>query len=426
MNSTRINIIDSIMGSGKTTYIINYINNHQDKRFLIVVPTINKTQEKDGFEKIGEVGRYLKNIHAQAYEPITAPTKSQGLKNLIKSGKNIVTTHALIQRIDMETMELIRNQNYILVIDETLDCVHEYNDHFKKSDLKLLLKAEYVHIQDDGFLKWNDEVQSYDGRYENFKNLCNLKSLMVLKKRNNQWSDSIVIWNMPINFFSLFNECFILTYLFEGSFQAAYFKLNNIRYNHQTILNGVVVPYNLNNELLQRREKFKLIRFCHIENNYYKNNQKGKPFTKNWYMKRKDINSQYHYELKELSNDVYNFYHHKIKCDSKDLLWTTFKDYKSTIKGKGFTKRFLACNSKGTNDYQNCKALAYLIDLHPQQDLVNFFKSFNVEINIDLYSLSEMLQWIWRSQIRNNLAIDVYIPSQRMRELIAKWGKGKI
>ena len=70
----------------------------------------------------------------------------------------------------------------------------------------------------------------------------------------------------------------------------------------------------------------------------------------------------------------------------------------------------MACNSKGTNDYQNCKALAYLIDLHPQQDLVNFFKSFNVEINIDLYSLSEMLQWIWRSQIRNNLAIDVYIP----------------
>ena len=38
-----------------------------------------------------------------------------------------------------------------------------------------------------------------------------------------------------------------------------------------------------------------------------------------------------------------------------------------------------------------------------------------------LYSLSEMVQFIWRSRIRNGEPIDLYVPSKRMRELLIAW-----
>ena len=44
----------------------------------------------------------------------------------------------------------------------------------------------------------------------------------------------------------------------------------------------------------------------------------------------------------------------------------------------------------------------------------------------DIYALSEMLQWIWRSRIRNGLSITVYIPSIRMRELLGEWYQCRI
>lgn len=34
------------------------------------------------------------------------------------------------------------------------------------------------------------------------------------------------------------------------------------------------------------------------------------------------------------------------------------------------------------------------------------------------YALSEMIQWIFRSRIRNNESINIYIPSSRMRNLL--------
>ena len=39
-------------------------------------------------------------------------------------------------------------------------------------------------------------------------------------------------------------------------------------------------------------------------------------------------------------------------------------------------------------------------------------------VDEDGYALSEMIQFIWRSAIRNNEPIYCYIPSKRMRDLL--------
>ena len=59
--------------------------------------------------------------------------------------------------------------------------------------------------------------------------------------------------------------------------------------------------------------------------------------------------------------------------------------------------------------------------LHP--GITHFFKQRGINIDEDLYGLSEMIQWIWRSRIRKGENINIYIPSMRMRNLLNAWMK---
>lgn len=73
--------------------------------------------------------------------------------------------------------------------------------------------------------------------------------------------------------------------------------------------------------------------------------------SKTWYIHNED-------KLLYLKNKMYNFIHNiapnyaiNHKLSYKDILWTTFKDYKSKLSGKGYSKSFLPCNIRATNDY---------------------------------------------------------------------------
>ena len=39
----------------------------------------------------------------------------------------------------------------------------------------------------------------------------------------------------------------------------------------------------------------------------------------------------------------------------------------------------------------------------------------------DEYALTEMIQWVWRSRVRNGRSITLNLPSPRMRRLMEKW-----
>ena len=56
-----------------------------------------------------------------------------------------------------------------------------------------------------------------------------------------------------------------------------------------------------------------------------------------------------------------------------------------------------------------------------QPDVKQFVDHYNIEFDEDLFSLSALLQWIWRSQIRDGKPIEIYIPSERMRILLKVW-----
>ena len=51
----------------------------------------------------------------------------------------------------------------------------------------------------------------------------------------------------------------------------------------------------------------------------------------------------------------------------------------------------------------------------------NFFVCHGVDVDEENYALSELIQWIWRSRIRLGYDIDLYLPSERMRNLLILW-----
>ena len=57
--------------------------------------------------------------------------------------------------------------------------------------------------------------------------------------------------------------------------------------------------------------------------------------------------------------------------------------------------------------------------MHPIEKA--FFEDNNVIVNEDLLALSDLIQWIFRGSIRNDVPMKVYIPSLRMRKLLYKF-----
>lgn len=62
--------------------------------------------------------------------------------------------------------------------------------------------------------------------------------------------------------------------------------------------------------------------------------------------------------------------------------------------------------------------MAYIANRFTQHYIKQFFKAHDVEINEDKLALAELVQWIWRSAIREEKDVQLYIPSERMRRLL--------
>jgi hypothetical protein len=43
------------------------------------------------------------------------------------------------------------------------------------------------------------------------------------------------------------------------------------------------------------------------------------------------------------------------------------------------------------------------------------------DINQDMYALSVLIQWLFRSAVRKGEEVWIYIPSKRMRSLLERW-----
>ena len=125
----------------------------------------------------------------------------------------------------------------------------------------------------------------------------------------------------------------------------------------------------------------------------------------------------------EVKRSLYGYLRNDANAKSGQIIWTTVKDAEPRLKGKGYSKSFLQCNARATNEYQDRWALAYVFNRYMNPIEKAFFQDNGVKVNQDLLAVSDLLQWVYRSRVRNGESIELYLPSSRMRRLLKAWAK---
>lgn len=408
----KIVVYDEMMGSGKTTRAIErmkkciekgqkviYITPFLDEvvriknalpKNMVSVPLGKDEQKKWDleFKLIDDEG----NINLNAREKFKKLNKRAQFLKFVANGDSIVSTHSLFTKLSRGDYAFF--DEYILILDEVIDPLEL--KYIGEDDIEMLKDNNQIIIDNKNEVRFINN--NYKGRFEDVKRLCNSTTVFYLDK-------CFFAWIFPIKIFESFKEVQILTYLFRGSLLSAYFELYNIEYSIKE------------NSSISHLIKIKSLL------NIYEGLANEDVFSKVTYSATfcKDINRA---DAKKISNKVSRLFKKKFKTKSKENCFTAFKDSRDKFSGNSYSKGFLAVNSRATNRYSNKKSMAYLANrfFTPQQ--VSFFRERNIELNEDLWALSELVQWIWRGCIRNNEKMNLYVPSYRMRNLLYKWLNG--
>lgn len=399
-----VRVVDAIMGTGKTASIVNMINSSEDdERFIYITPLLSEadrimTQCKK------------KNFRTPRFQG--NGSKLDNLKKLVREGRNIASTHALFQKFDNELIDACGGANYTLVLDEVAEVIQEY--HMSDYDFHMII-PEYAYIREDTKqLVWREKYRDYVGEFSEHKRLIDLGSLVY-------YGNSLMCWLFPIDVFRAFRKIYILTYRFDLQLQRYYYDYYKLPYTYMSVEGDSLDTYHLvdfeKDKNYVKYDYSKLIHICDSEK-LNRVGDSGTFLSKTWYAANRDGVG-----MKTLRNNIYNFFFHITKHGSSYNIWTTFKDYEYKLRGKGYSKGFLPLNSRATNEFRDRDCVAYPINRYLNPFVKNFFVTNDIDIDEDGYALTEMLQFIWRSAIRDGKEIWIYVPSKRMRGLLKNWIK---
>lgn len=443
---SKITVIDAPCGAGKTSWVIQEINNHPERSYIYCTPfldEIGRVREKCGEWRISEPHNF-------------DSTKIDDFNDLLSNGKEIAVTHSTFLNATPETMEYIKQGDYTLIIDEVLEVVCEFNkttiaeqhneQKMKKGDIQMLLDGPNPYIEVDektGLVKW--VRGEYDGKFTEVQRLAKLNRLYLVRGK-------MLVCLFPPEIFQMFKSVYVLTYLFEGSVLKPYLEAFGLEWEVASVTNEAGVyslcEYSRESDIAFRTRCSELI--THYWPDKMKPEFKATALSKRWYIRN-------HAEAKivdRVRNKISNFVRHTAKAASKDVMWTCPKDYEKIFSGKGYTNTFrvtskaleplakkekdklikqascfVPCNAKATNIYGDRSTLIYCCNMYPNGMLEEFWEDcggVGVKLNKDMFALSCLIQWVFRSRIRNGEPIHIYILSHRMATLFDEWLKCEI
>ena len=415
-NKTKIKVVDSIIGQGKTTWAINYMKENPDKRFLFVTPFLDEVER---------VMKEVPNMKSPYINFKEGKPKFETLRDLTFKGDNIATTHALFSKLDMEMKENLTAGDYILILDEVTNVAERFK--FETESDEEMFFNEMGDVDKEGYVFWLDD--KYKASTYKKKSAFYDVMLLCLNKNLIKVKENMYMWELPISSFNCFKDIYILTYMFEGSILAPYFKLNNVQYEYLSVSEGKLTKYNPTTKE-QKAELKQLINIVEheklneISDNYWS-------LSASWHKdKTRDLKTSIY--SKKLKANTTNFFKNICKGNAKDNMVTVFDKSYEAIKDKGWSSKvssYIAFNMKATNKFRHKKNLAYLVNVFVHGDISTYFKQRhpNINVNEKIYALNILIQWIWRSRVRNQdlpyneRYINLYLPSRRMRDILKEW-----
>lgn len=398
--NVKCKVVDAPCGAGKTSAAINFINgSDENAKFLFITPFLT---EVDRVKECCKGKNFVEPSNGEV-------SKTESIKGLLKEGKNVVATHSLFRRFDAEILNHISRYGYVLIMDEVTSVIEQVN--ISDKDKKVILE-KYAHI-DNSHIIWDDD--SYTGVFNDYMTMA--KSHRLVTYEGNPIT-AAWMFLFPVEIFNAFSEIYLLTYMFKAQLQKCYYDYYGISYEYLNVKNENDTYIFTSEAINYHTELYAAL--IDIEESPKLNaiGDSKYALSSSWY-KRASAN-----DMSKLANNTYNFFRNKMGAKSGSVIWTTFSEYISKVKKKGFSKDFLAVNARATNMYQHTYSAAYLVNRFVNPVEKNFFLKMGITYDEDAYALSELIQWLWRTQIRNGKPISLYIPSSRMRGLLKNWLKG--
>lgn len=415
-----IHVCDAIMGSGKTSAAITYMNEHKEQRFVYITPLVDETKRiKTACPDLHFV---LPNKAFDEYEH----QKRMHFKHLLSCGENIATTHVLFSLCDDEAIQMLREQEYVIIIDEAITVLDKITA--KADDVKMALNSEWFQCGDidDGEVH---EIVATDKEYtgswaRDLKLYADSHRLVALRDEDGE--DRLYCWMFNQDMLLAAKEVFVLTYLFPSSPMYYLFQMHNIQYSPINVARDHTGRY-----YFSETEKYvpeytkRLAEMIHIERRP-KMNKVGQKHghKKPWSVTntKEHLSHRSDGKINELKHNLDNYFNniHRDK-PSEERLWTCYSKAVPALKGAGYASRYLAFNAKATNDYKHARVLAYCINVFMPMWEANYYRQHGLTVDERTYALSVLIQWIWRSAIRDGEEIWIYVPVQRMRDLLDDW-----
>ena len=433
-----VTVIDAPCGAGKTSWAIQEINAHPEQSYIYCTPfldEITRVREACGKNRIVEPENFN-------------TSKIEDFNNLLMEGRDVAVSHTTFLNATQETLDLIQQGNYILIVDEALDfnklnfVESNVRQTVNEGDIDMLLDKFARIVPPYNRVEWTERDYKGD-KFAEIRRLARMGRLYCVRGQ-------MMVCIFPPEMFGMFKKVYSMTYLFGGSLMKPYFEMFGIDYELASIRKKedgsyMVCEYEAISDVQFREKCRKLI--SHYWPDRRAPEYKGYALSKGWYgraSKKPD-------EVKKLRSKITYFVRKVAGAKASDgvVMWTCPSEHEDKFKGQGYTKEremtaeekklpkterekvskglscFVPSNARATNNYKKRWALAYCCNMYMNSMLRVFFEDFQGDKKItfddDLFAISCLIQWIFRSRIRDGESIQLYTPSNRMSSLFEQW-----
>lgn len=426
---TKVKILDFMCGQGKSTFVRKMVSEKPDGCYLYIAPYLTEchrfagtvysesdVKKKPLFDDNGDYIRVAPDCGVDLSKMNfkhpnnrnRAGSKELSLCQMMAKKENIVSTHALFT--DLGSNAKACASQYTLIIDETVN-IYEIDN--RKSDVEFCLKRKLMYIDEDGVTLRFDrknlgvaedgEDSAVGSRYEDLAVQCDLGQLLWVNGK-------AVVWELSIELLKSFKEVWVCTYMFENSEMCSYFKKHELPYEYvkldrESVKRSVDVAH-----LIEVVDDPKLNSIGELTILSASGAKKGKSG---------DLIKT------SLKNNLHNLINQKWKAKAGDRLWTCFKEQSTTVANGKYMKQFLPFNYKATNDFIDVHHVAFMLDVYQNPNIQKLCVGRGIPFSNDHFAISTLIQFVFRSAVRNGEPIKLYLPSSRMRGLLERWKLGE-
>ena len=431
-----IEVIDELMGNGKTTTVLRYIENDHiqtGKKWLYCTEYLNelRTRTEENPEAAG----------LWCFPTNDEGTKVESFFALVNERKGLIgITHNLLKLLAAhpEAQAFMLGRGYSLYIDETISLIDVCK--VKQGDFMMWLNNGLIAIdsvQNGKVIRTDKEANTAGllSTFDWFEKECRSGCIHASIRQSEEGAHFVAVTDhVPVGLLCHFDRIILTTYLFEGSVMHSYFKLNNIKPTKSDIGVKSRVTMQKVRELLKIDDKYNK----HFE---------GHSLSASWY---KEASAGKHQKVIDLLGKTIRNAAEKHGCEKDHSLLGYTHPIDSLPKHgkqKGFVRPerykpqvfirsengkvtkevdkekscFIPCSARASNEYAHKKVMIHAFNRYPNQVVATYLQDAGAPINKDRFALSEMIQWIWRSCIRKGEEVTVLVLSERMNKLLKEW-----